>query len=248
MHGSPAGVRHRQSSIGSASTESSERSVAATARLLRRRVVAREQPRRHVQREAGQRLGAGGAQLVAEDRRVGERVAVDLARAGSGRAPALARACAAASWLAASLTWKVPANASRGSTAPSRRRGSRASSMLSLSCAPSGARLGRRLAEQPREHRRRDVGEDVAARGAPAVPADLGARPVGHDLRDLDAAAELRARRLGGVRERRGHRAHAADGDVPVARAVADHVVEEAAVLAQRRVAGRRRTCRSARR
>ncbi len=34
--------------------------------------------------------------------------------------------------------WKVPANASRGSTEVSRSRGSRLSSMLTLSCAPSG--------------------------------------------------------------------------------------------------------------
>ena len=39
-----------------------------------------EQPRRHVQPEHGQRLDAGGAQLRREDARVGERMAVGLAR------------------------------------------------------------------------------------------------------------------------------------------------------------------------
>ena len=60
--------------------------------------VVAEQPRRHVQAEQRQRLHAGGPQLGAEDRRVGQRVAVDLARrqvrhhAGRGLAVGRARA------------------------------------------------------------------------------------------------------------------------------------------------------------
>ena len=51
-----------------------ERALARAAR------VGGEQPRGHVQREQRQRVRAGGAQLRAEDARVGERVAVALAR------------------------------------------------------------------------------------------------------------------------------------------------------------------------
>ena len=60
--------------------------------------------------------------------------------------------------------------------------------------------------------------------------------------------AQLGARAAGAARQLAGQRAHPADGHVPVAGAVADHVVEEAAVLAQVGVVRAARTCRSARR
>ncbi len=56
-----------------------------------------------------------------------------------GRRPAAASAWAAASCPYPSAMWKVPAKASRGSTERSRSFGSRVSSMLTLSWAPSGA-------------------------------------------------------------------------------------------------------------
>ncbi len=115
--------------------------------------------------------------------------------------------------MADSLTWKVPANASRGSTAASRSRGSRASSMLSLSWAPSAGGSGSRLAEQAGEHGRGDGGEHVPGGGRAAVPADLA---VGVDRGHLDAAADLGAGLQRGAGERVGERAHAADGHVPV--------------------------------
>jgi hypothetical protein len=127
----------------------------------------------------------------------------------------------------------VPAKASRGSTAGSRQAREPGEQHVDLELGALGRGLGSGLAEQPRQHRRRDVGEDVARPGAPAVPADLGASSVGGDPRDLDAAAQLGAGPPGGAGQSRGERAHAAHGHVPVARAVADGVVEEAAVLAQ---------------
>ena len=55
----------------------------------------------------------------------------------SGNRPAAAWAYAVSSRLASSSTWKVPAKAVAGS-APERSRGSRASTMLTLSCEPDG--------------------------------------------------------------------------------------------------------------
>ena len=67
-HGSPEGAIHRQSSIGSASTLFSDASVDLIASRLGRLRLAREQPRGHVQPEAGQRLRPRLAQLGTEDR------------------------------------------------------------------------------------------------------------------------------------------------------------------------------------
>ena len=77
--------------------------------------------------------------------------------------PASAAACAASSWVSVSLMWKVPANAASGATAVSRRRGSRCSSMLTFTWAPSGALAGRDIGttrpQQPLQHRRSDAAE-----------------------------------------------------------------------------------------
>ena len=95
MHGTPSGVRSRQSSIGSASTLSSEASVRPTARSFAASWSRGEQPRGHVEREQRQRLHAALAQVRRDDRRVGERVAVDLQRRDvgdrAGRRPARTR-------------------------------------------------------------------------------------------------------------------------------------------------------------
>ena len=77
------GPRHPSrctSAIGSASTESSESSTAACSSLAQLVVPeALEQPVRHVQAEDGERVRAGCRELGREDRRVAQRVAVDLA-------------------------------------------------------------------------------------------------------------------------------------------------------------------------
>ena len=108
-----------------------------------------------------------------------------------------------------------------------------------MSCAPSGARrpIGS-AAAQAIERRRRDVGQNVLARrdalaAARVAPAHRHAVGGGLDRDDLGAAAQLGAGAARGRLQRAGHGAHAADRHVPVAGAVADHVVEEAAVLAQ---------------
>ena len=143
--GSPRSARRARAS--------SERSVAVDGRAPWRPRVAANSRAGMCRPKQRQRLRARGPQLGPEDRRVGQRVAVDLARrqrrdAPGGR-PARRRP---ASCARRSLTWNVPANASRGSTCASRSRGSRASSMLTLSWAPSGGGSGGRLAEQAREH------------------------------------------------------------------------------------------------
>ena len=216
----PGTARRRACATGSPRSARRARSRASAASPRRRapsRRGSREQPRRHVQAEAGQRLRAGRAQLRAEDRRVGERVAVDLARRQrrdlAARRPARRRP---ASCVADSLTWNVPANASRGSTAASRSRGSRESSMLSLSWAPSGGRLGLRLAEQPGEHGRRDVGEHVPGRRPSRRPS--GPRRRGRSRSPRRRSGSPRRPRSAAPGERVGERAHPADRHVPVAR------------------------------
>ncbi len=107
--------------------------------------------------------------------------------------------------------------------------------------------LGRRvrvLAEQDPQHPRSDPGQHPAAGdaagGGAVVPRDLGPVPVGADGADPGAGDDLGPRRGGAAGQRVGDRAHAAHGHPPLAGAVADQVVEEAAVLDQRRVVQRR--------
>ena len=125
--------------------------------------------------------------------------------------------------------------------------------MLTFSCAPSGARPAGARPQQPVEHGRRDVGQHVAADGDALVAAASAqrtatpSRPGSIAVTSAPQRSSAPAARAAAL-ERAGDRAHAADRHVPVAGAVADHVVEEAAVLAQVGVVRRRRTCRSARR
>ena len=67
---------------------------------------------------------------------------------------------------------------------------------------------------------------------------DLGPLTVGVDPHDLRADAQLGSGLDGGTRQGPTEGAHPAHRHVPVPGAVADHVVEEAAVLAQLRIVG----------
>ena len=101
------------------------------------------------------------------------------------------------------------------------------------------------MTAQAVEHRGRDVGQHVAADGEVLVAARVGEAhgdAVGArlDRGDLGAAAQLRARRARRRLELGGDRAHPAHRHVPMTAAVADDVVEEAAVLAQVGVVGAR--------
>ena len=95
-----------------------------------------------------------------------------------------------------------------------------------------------RLAQQFAQDSRGDAGEHMPGRVRPFVrAAHFGRAPVGLDRDRLGARHELRAgaRRRSGKRARQ--RAHASDRHVP---GPSDHVVEEAAVLPQQRIVGRR--------
>ena len=74
----------------------------------------------------------------------------------------------------------------------------------------------------------------------PSCQVDLGAVAVGPDRADAGAGDDLGAGGGGAAGQGVGDRAHAADRHPPLAGAVADQVVEEAAVLDQRRVVQRR--------
>ena len=69
------------------------------------------------------------------------------------------------------------------------------------------------------------------------LPADLHLA-VGGDRDDVGVGAQLRSGIAGRSLELGADAPHAADRHVPVARAAADHVVQEAAVLAQALVVG----------
>lgn len=77
-----------------------------------------------------------------------------------------------------------------------------------------------------------------AARAALRLVRHLGAAPVGLHAGHLVPGDEFGAGHAGGGGEGVGEGAHAADGHVPVTGPVADHVVEEAAVLLEGRVVG----------
>ena len=126
-----------------------------------------EQRVRCVQAEHRHRLSTRVAQPGRQDARVGQRMAVRLARQRIRQLPAAAREYAVSSWVHVSLTWNVPANACSGVTLSSRNRGSRRNTMLTLTCAP-GASGGAVFAQQAGQDRRRDAGQHEPApdRGA----------------------------------------------------------------------------------
>ena len=72
----------------------------------------------------------------------------------------------------------------------------------------------------------------------------LGVNTIARDGHDLGVGPQRRPGAPRGGREAIRHRAHPADGHVPAAGSVADHVVEEAPVLTQLRIVGGRRTFR----
>ena len=110
------------------------------------------------------------------------------------------------------------------------------SSMLTFSWAPSGARLGRPLAEQP--------GRACAGRHSATTWRSADRRPPRRNSAPRPCRPSASTPHLGAAtssapaaaarrRERVGDRPHPADRNVPLAGPVADHVVEEAAVLPQ---------------
>ncbi len=136
----------------------------------------------------------------------------------------------------------MPAKAVAGSR-PERSRGSRRSSRLTLSWLPSGAAHVSRVGPEQSGGDGRSATEQHVrcVEAGPVGQDDLGAA-VGErfDRGDDGARTEVGA---GGARdpdELVGDAAHPAHGDPPLARAVADQVVEEAPVLHEGRV-GRRR-------
>ena len=110
-----------------------------------------------------------------------------------------------------------------------------------MSCAPTGFAAGSRSSPSSPA---RTQGATFPARSGPAASAyrrrpprrPRRRREPSADGGDLGIHDQFRARVAGRRGERAGDRAHPADGHPPLAGAVADQVVEEAAVLDQRRV------------
>ena len=107
---------------------------------------------------------------------------------------------------------------------------------VDLELRPAGVRLAgdRRPVEERVEHLRRARG--IEHRTAEGAARRLDGPVAGIDAGDLDARSDLGSRRGRRLVERTRHRAHPADRDVPVAGSAADHVVQEADVLAQGRI------------
>ena len=148
-----------------------------------------------------------------------------------------------------SLTWKVPPKAASGATSASRRRGSRRSSMLTLTWAPSGA------LDPPAERSAARASRASSTAGPTAAQHEATARAWLLDRRSSTSPSGLIAVTSAPVRRSapasRAARSSSAvtwpmppDRHVPVAGPAADHVVQEAAVLAQALVVGSARRCR----
>ena len=105
-----------------------------------------------------------------------------------------------------------------------------------------GRRGGGCLAKQRRQRGGRNVGKhDGGGGGVLAVgrpPRHLGGVDSGLDCEHVGAGQDLGTGSCGNGMKRGRDRAHATDGDLPVARAVTDDVVEKAAVLGQRVIFG----------
>ena len=108
-----------------------------------------------------------------------------------------------------------------------------------MSCAPSGAGSD---GGQPLELRRGHPGEQVATLRSPLLPAlgeahldSLGARL---HTQHLGPRAQLGSGAEGRIDQRPGDGSHAPERHVPLSGAPAEHVVEEAAVLAQALLGG----------
>ena len=123
-----------------------------------------------------------------------------------------------------------------------------------MSCAPSGsgdpARGAAPLpAGAPRAPRPSSRSSTAGAQFASTCRAEircavgerhLGVNAIARDGHDLGVGPQRRPGAPRGGREAIRHRAHPADGHVPAAGSVADHVVEEAPVLTQLRIVGGR--------
>ena len=99
----------------------------------------------------------------------------------------------------------------------------------------------RSTVEQSLQHGRGAVREHVP--GGDPLPVGerhLGVNTIARDGHDLGVGPQRRPGAPRGGREAIRHRAHPADGHVPAAGSVADHVVEEAPVLTQLRIVGGR--------
>ncbi len=220
------------------------RQRALLGRGVRRRVA--EQPGGHVQSEQGQRLEPLPNGLRAQDRRVRQSVTVDLGRRRRGQSAGL-RLGVRGLQLPVALGDVEGAREGlarvRGGV-PQARQAAQHHVDLQLGALRCGPRV---LAEQPGQRRRCGVHQHPAGhRRRLAVPVSerhLGvaaavAVGVGGDRGDLAVGPDPRAGRQRRLGQRARDRAHPADRDVPVARAVADHVVQEAAVLPERGVVG----------
>src|SRR5690606_34451098 len=143
-----------------------------------------------------QRLVAPGAELRAEDRGVGEGVAVD--RAGrDGRQPAGRRLGVGPLELAVVLGDVEGARERLPRVDPGPEAGESGQQEVDLQLRTLGL-LALRSPEQDVEHRGGDVGEHVAPGGAvvahAVVPGDLGTLRTGADRADTGAGTDLDAR------------------------------------------------------
>ncbi len=202
-------------------------------------VVLFEEPGRGVQAEQGEGLVALGDEVGAEDRRVGQRVAVDLGRRRGGEFPGGGLGVGGGQLVVALGDVEGAGECLAGVDGAVAQPGQAPEQHVHLELGALGGGRGC-LAGEVGQFPGGGVDQDVPGGGdAFAVSravGDLGGTAVRVDPYRLmpgdEDRARLACRRGQGV----GEGAHAADGDVPGAGAAADHVVEEAAVLLERRV------------
>ena len=208
------------------------------ARSARRRVV--EERGGQVQAEVSERLGP--VWNLAENRRVGQRMAVDLTGhpgrdlPGGGLRVSPLKVGVVLAEVQGSGERDARVRAGRQARQPAEEEVD-----LQLG-ADRLRRLVAFLAEEAPQDPGGNVGEHEAGtqrlrlRVAADPHVDLGVTLTAPDRGDLGVHGQFRACLGGDGRERVGDRAHPADRHPPLARPVADDVVEEAAVLDERRV------------
>jgi hypothetical protein len=205
-------------------------------RVARAVVVAGEQPRRHVQAEQRQRLRAARAQVGPEDARVGQRVAVDLARRQVGDRPGARLEVRALELRRGLVDVEGPGERllGRDRAVAQTRQAAQQQVDLQLRALRRDRARRRRPAAQAVELGGRRVDEHV-----PRADRRLAALGVGHadlprsDRGDLGVRAQLRARGERRVAQRADTAPMPPTGTSQSPVPAADHVVQKAAVLAQ---------------
>ena len=202
------------------------------------RIPSRQQAVRRVESEEGQRLRSRCAQVGPENRRVGERVAVDLRRERTRDAAARGDVVGPVELRHGLVDVEGSAEGRLGADGGVVEPGEPAQQHVDLDLGAFGRGVRGRVPAARADEGGEHGGSDAAQHEAPAERRCVVDRhlAVGRDRGDLGAGAQVGSGIPCRSFQLRGDAAHAAHGHVPVPGSAADHVVEEAAILAEARL------------